>query len=64
MCINHIKEKMKGIYPICERQPTIEGSNALYQKYLAKFKAQAFKLVATSVVKPHVVYRVNKHYHN
>ena len=62
MCINYIRNKMKGIYRHCENQPTIERSNALYEKYLAKFKKEAFKLVETSVVKPHIIYNVNKYY--
>lgn len=62
MCIKYIKDKMERIYPICENTRTIEQSNRIYESYLAKYKAEAFKMVETSLVKPHIVYNVNKYY--
>lgn len=62
LCKNYIRTKMSGVSHLCENTRTIEQSNDLYQFFMEKFKAEAYKLIEKSVVKPYVIYRVNKYF--
>lgn len=63
-CIQHIRKRIKEehVYGRCENTRTIAASNRLWNYYLNKFKQEAFKLIEGSLVKPHVIYRVNRYY--
>ena len=56
-----IDSELKRISNRCERLPTIRQSNALFQATLVKAKKKAFDSIK-SVVKPYVVYNINKYY--
>ena len=65
ICIAHIRKRLKEnyVHAICENSRTIERSNQLWNKYLTKFKKEAFELINTSMSKPHVIYNINRYYH-
>lgn len=61
MALSTIKRALADVSWRCERQRTIAESNKIFNETLAKAKLTAFDSV-NPVVKPYVVYRVNRYY--
>ena len=62
-CKHLINSELKKITRRCEQLPTVKQSNALYLKTLKETKRKAFDSIK-SVVKPYVVYNINKYYYS
>lgn len=60
-CKDFINSELDKVSRRCENMPTIRQSNALFLKTLNEAKRKAFDSVK-SVVKPYVVYRINRYY--
>ena len=60
-CKHLINSELKKVSRRCENMPTIRQSNALFLKTLNEAKRKAFDSIK-SVVKPYVVYNINKYY--
>lgn len=63
-CLTIIRKELKVVHRMCENTSTIERSNELFKKYLQQAKDKAFKAIEGSLVKPYVIYQVNKYYYS
>jgi len=62
-CKHLINLVLKEVTPRCENMVTVKQSNELYIKTLKEAKRKAFDSIK-SVVKPYVVYNINKYYYS
>jgi hypothetical protein len=62
--IKYIENRLKTVDWRFNRTATIRESNKLFKAYLSKFKDEAFKRYDKSILKPYIIYRVNKYYHS
>lgn len=62
-CKHLINSELKKVATRCENMATINQSNTLYLKTLKETKRKAFDSIK-SVVKPYVIYRINKYYYS
>jgi|Laugrespbdmm15dd_1035085.scaffolds.fasta_scaffold52272_1 hypothetical protein len=62
-CKHLINSELKKVAKRCESMATVKQSNTLYLKTLVQTKQKAFDSIK-SVVKPYVIYRINKYYYS
>lgn len=61
--IAFIKSELDKVSNLCMNHLTISASNRLYNKTLEQAKATAFDNIK-GIIKPYVVYQVNKYFNN
>lgn len=63
MVIKSINEAMEPVHSLCESIPTIRAASECYHKWLNINKIKAMKQYDSSLLKPYILYHVNKYFH-
>jgi hypothetical protein len=58
--IDNISDGLRRVHGICSSMSSIKAANKLYLNYYEDFKKKAFKPYENSILKPYLLYQVNR----